>query len=337
MCKVSYVGVLVLATALSMLTGCSKTISVIQTPDFYSPDLKTVAVAPFRNQTSHQGAGDIISDKVSACLVGNGTYKVFNRNDLKAVMDEKDLQIALGSDAAASAAQRQKLTNVQAILVGTVATYDSTSNSQPRQDPIYAFDSRGNMYISGYRNYVWTRNEGNVSVTANLIRVSDGTVIATTARPPMSQAWAEGSPPSKDPHACLAEASDGVAVQLVEWFAPVRKQVKIDATNTIRLASELYDNRWTFQDTYKVGDKKMFVVVELPPVCDRNQFRLTIVRKEGRTDLAERDIRWSKEHKSFGYDFDPSEIAAKGGGPGDYEVKFYSGPEPVLRRAFRIR
>lgn len=73
------------------------------------------------------------------------------------------------------------------------------------------------------------------------------------------------------------------------------------------------------------------------PACDRNPFKLTIVRKDQRTDLAVQNFRWSKEHHSFGYLFNPSEIAAKGGGPGDYEVKFYSGPEPVLRRTFRIR
>jgi len=326
-----------LLAGLSMAAGCTKKIWVVQIPDFYTPDLKTVAVAPFRNQTDHQGAGDIISDKVASGLMANGTYKVFNRNDLKTLLDEQDLQIALGSDQAAAAGQLQKLENVQAILIGTVTTYSATSDSQPKQDPVYAYDAKGNPYIAGYRTYVWTRNEGNVSVTANLVRTRDGTTIAATAEPAWARFWAEGSPAQKDAHACLADAASSAAQQLVETFAPVRKQVKISEGQALRTASELYDNEWTFTDQFPATADKMYVVVELPPTCDRNSFRLTVVRKDQREDLAAQDIRWSKENKSFGYLFNPSEIAAKGGGPGDYEIKFYSGPEPVLRRKFRIR
>ncbi len=37
--------------------GCSKKIWVIQTPDFYTPKLKTIAVVPFRNQTAGAAPG----------------------------------------------------------------------------------------------------------------------------------------------------------------------------------------------------------------------------------------------------------------------------------------
>jgi hypothetical protein len=333
--RIALLGSLVLV--LSSAGGCSKKIWVTQTPDFYTPKLQTVAIAPFRNQTQWQGAGDIVSDKVAAALIANGAYRVYNRNDLKTVLNEQDLQIALGSNAAAAAGKLQKLENVQAILTATVTTYSATTNSQNRQDPIYATDNRGNMYISGYRQYVYTRNEGNVAVTATLIRTKDGTAIAATKEPLWARVWAEGSPPSKDQHACVSEAATNVMEQLVEYFAPVRKQVSLDPAKAFRLASELYDNRWTYTDTFRASDKKMYVVLEMPPSCDRNDFKLTVVRKDQREDLAVQEIRWSKEHRSFGYLFDPSQIAAKGGGPGEYEVKFYSGPEPVLRRAFRLR
>jgi hypothetical protein len=321
----------------SAVGGCSKKIWVIQTPDFYTPAIKTIAVVPFRNQTDWRGAGDILGDKVASALMANGTYTVFNRNDLKTVLDEQDITLALGGDPAAIAAKLRNPQDVQAILTGTVTTYSTTSNSQNRQDPVYAVNAQGNSYVAGYRTYVYTRNEGNVSVTAHLIRLKDGTTIAATPESAWSRVWAEGSPPGKDPHACLAEAATSVVEQLVETFAPVRKQVSLNPSKALRMASELYDNRWTFTDTFKASDKKMYVVVELPPACDRNSFKLSIVRKDQREDLAVQEIRWSKEHKSFGYLFDPSQIASKGGGAGNYEVKFYSGPEPVLQREFRIR
>lgn len=328
------------ATLLSaaLLGGCDKKLTITQVPTFYHPDLKVIAVAPFRNQTQWRGANDIIADQVAAGLMSNGAYRVFNRNDLKAVMDESDLNIALGADPVAAAGQLKKLTSkVQAILVGTVTTYAATSNKQQKRDPVYAYDRKGNQYISGYRTYVHTRNEANVSVTATLIRVSDGSTIYATPKPAWSRVWAEGSPPKKDGHACAADAARMVANQLVATFAPTRREIEIDEGDALRTASELYDNKWTYKDKFSASADKMYVVVALPPCCDRNRFRLTIIRKGERRDLASQDIQWSKKHKGFGYVFSPKEIAAKGGGPGEYEVKFYSGPEPIMRRKFKIR
>jgi hypothetical protein len=318
------------------LAGCSETLTITQVPEFYTPDLKAIAVAPFRNQTTRKGAGDIIADNLATGLMANGTYKTFNRNDLKAVMDESDLQIAMGGNSAAAADKLKKLTQVQAILVGSVTTFSATSNSQPQQVADYAYDSKGNQYIAGYHTEVQTRNEANVTVTASLIRVSDGTTIYATPQPLWARVWAQGSPPGKDIHACSSEASAMVAAQLLETFAPVRKQIKVDRSKALQTASELYDNKWTYKDKFKPTDQKMFVVVALPASCDRNRFRLVIVKKDQREDQATQDFTWSKEHAGFGYAFDPSKIAAKGG-PGEYEVKFYSGPEPVMRRKFTIQ
>jgi hypothetical protein len=182
-----------------------------------------------------------------------------------------------------------------------------------------------------------TRNEANVTVTATLIRVSDGSTIYATPEPAWARVAAEGSPPKKDSQACASEAASLVAANLVSTFAPTRREIKVDENKALRTASELYDNKWTYQDTFQQTDEKMFVVVALPSSCDRNRFRVTIIRKGERQDLASLDIQWDKKHGGFGYLFSPKDIAAKGGGAGEYEVKFYSGPEPIMRRAFRIR
>ena len=327
-----------LALSAALLNGCDKKLTITQVPTFYHPDLKVIAVASFRNQTQWRGANDIIADQVAAGLMANGAYKVFNRNDLKAVMDESDLNIALGADPVAAAGKLRKLTSkVQAILVGAVTTYATTSNTQPRQIPQYVYDRRGNRRISHYVTQMHTRNEANVAVTASLIRVSDGSTIYATPEPACSRVWAEGSPPKKDRHACASDAARMVADQLVTTFAPTRKVIKVNPGKALRTASELYDDKWTYQKTFDASNDKMYVVVALPPSCDRNRFRLTIVRKDQREDLASQDIQWNKKHKGFGYIFSPKEIAAKGGGAGEYEVKFYSGPEPILRQKFKIR
>jgi len=331
------ISVVCLAVAGAIPAGCDKKLVITQVPTFYTPDLKVIAIAPFRNQTQWRGANEIIADQVAAGLMANGAYKVFNRNDLKTVMDESDLNIALGADPVAAAGQLKKLTEVQAILVGTVTTYAATTNSQQKRDPVYSYDRKGKAYVSGYRTYVQTRNEANVTVTANLIRVSDGSTIYATPEPVSANSWAEGSPPKKDTNACASEAASLVARNLVATFAPTRREIKVDEAKALRTASELYDNKWTYQDTFKPTDEKMFVVVALPASCDRNRFRITIVRKDERQDLVTQDITWDKKHGGFGYLFNPKDIAAKGGGAGEYEVKFYSGPEPIMRRKFKIR
>ncbi len=315
--------------------GCSAKIPIVQIPHFYTPELKTIAVVPFRNQSTGKNAGQVIADKLAAALMANGSYKVYNRNDLKALMDESDLQIALGADSPAAAATFKKATNVQAILTGAVTTYSATSQSQRRQDPQYAYTKQGRKYLTGYRTYVLTRNEANVSVTATLIRVSDGTTIAATPAPARARVASEGEPPKQDPYACISDATDQVVFQLVEQFAPIRKVIKVNTSKALRTASDLYDNKWSFTKQFNASDEKMYVVVELPLCCDRNRFRLVIVKKDQREELAGMAIVWGRK-ASVGYSFSPKALAAKAG-PGQFQVKFYSGPEPVIIQDFRIR
>ena len=53
------------------------------------------------------------------------------------------------------------------------------------------------------------------------------------------------------------------------------------------------------------------------------------------TELAARDIEWTKKYGAYGYAFNLKSIV-QAGGPGEFTVKFYSGPEPVFTRDFRI-
>ncbi|MCE5326687.1 MAG: CsgG/HfaB family protein [Planctomycetaceae bacterium] len=322
------------AVLAALCGGCTKTITITRYPAFYDPSLKSVAVVPFRGNNS--AASLAISDALAGAMAANGTYAVYNRNDLAALMNEKDLQLAFGGDAAAAASQFSKLGKVQAILVGNLVTYAATTRNEPKSDPIYSYDGNGNSYVSGYRKYVLTRNEANVAVTATLIRVADGRPIHATPQQLKATSWAQGSPPPRDAHGCLANAVDGVVGQMVAEFAVTQCQIKVNPNEDCRTAAALYDNKWEYADRFSTQDDKMFVVVKLPGVCNNNRFRLTIVRSGERVDLATHDLLWSSKFGSFGYGFSPREIAAKGGGAGEYIAKFYSGPEPVMTHAFRI-
>jgi hypothetical protein len=234
---------------------------------------------------------------------------------------------------------------VQAVLVGTVNTYAATKRDEPRfeQTPIYQYNpSTQQMYIAGYnkRRYTFTRNEANVAVTAALIRISDGSPIYATSSPILGNFWAQGSPPQYDPYACLNLAVGQVVNQLVNTFAVTRHMIKVKESEDCRTATELYDNRWLWQDNFKVTDEKAYVVVKLPAICDRNRFRLAIIRKGERKDILSEDIVWKALDANFtqnGYLFSPKELVRLAGGPGEFEAKFYSGPEPIMRRTFRVK
>jgi len=327
--------VLLLISAAISAAGCGKKIVVYQYPDFYTPQLKKIAVVPFRNASDNQQAGQVISDKLAAAMMANQTYRVFNRNDMQALMTEQDLQIAFGGDAAEAAEKFSKTGDVQAILTGTVQTYAATSRSEQRSEPQYIYDKNGNPVYVGNRVYTWTRNEANVSVTAALIKVPDGTTIHATAVPAQAMAPSEGSPPRMDPYACLSCAADATIAQLVEEFAIVRKQVRL-GSKTLKTASEYYDGKWEYKNKFSVSDQTMFLVLQLPPACDRNKFRITIVPGESRNEVVSEEFSWSKQSQDKSFQYSPAEIASKGGGPGEYTIKFYSGPEPVLTQKFKI-
>jgi len=166
-----------LATA-GGIGGCAKKIWIEHYPGFYSSDLKVIAVAGFGNDSPYPGAGKIFAEQLVEALRGNGTYEVLAGRELAELRQRS----AAGAGAQTLPAEG-KLAQVQAILTGAVTTFSATSNQQPKRDPIYAWDRKGRRYIQGYRSYVHTRNEANVSVTAALIRVADGPPLHATASP----------------------------------------------------------------------------------------------------------------------------------------------------------
>lgn len=322
--------------ALSLVGGCSKKITVYRIPAFWTEDLKSLVVVPFRNQTNMRGAGEVISDQLTGALMHNGTYKVYNRNDLKVLLDQADLSSMLtGEDANVLAKRFSKLGKVQMILVGEVNTYSATSTPYRRQKPVSRYDRRTKRY---YTTYVWEvgrRNEANVSVTARLIR-TDGTTIYSTPAPAHGSWAIEGSPPALDPYGCRAVAVRSAVGQLLAQLAITRKVIKLDPGKALRTARRYYEGEWEHAKEFKSTDEKMFVVLALPPDADRNTFKITIIRKDTEEYLVTRKVAWSRSWRTRGLEVSPKDLAARGGGPGTYTVKFYSGAKPVFTSDFRI-
>ncbi len=320
-----------------MSAGCSKKIWITRYPSFWSPELKSVAVVPFRNGTSGNNAGQLIADRLASTLSANGTYEVLNRNDLQPLLEQRDLKLAFGSQQDAVTKIRA-LDRVQAIITGTVTTFSATTQSQQRKEPQYRYVKNRGQVFAGYKTYVFTRNEANVGVTASLIRVSDGQTIYSTPTPAKGHAWAQGSPPSMDPHACLSRATDNVIAQLTEQFAVVRKQIEVKPHEDFKTAVEHRNGEWVYSDKFAAGDERMFVVVRLPRICDRNRFKITISRLDGQAPLAANEFQWKRNFspKGYGFAFSPKKLFEQGGA-GQYIARFHTGNEVPMEHKFTIQ
>ncbi len=316
--------------------GSSKgRIVVYQYPDFYQPDLKRVAVLPFASRVPDRSAGPRISDKVSAILTNNRTYEVYTRQNLADLLAEKDLADA-GIIDADTAMEIGRLKSVQALICGVCNRYEAVSRTEQRVHnvPIWGQDERGRQVIVGFRPvpYTWLRYDAFVECQVVVIDTQTGLQIAAVHDP--TTAWAEGSPPGVAMADLLRRAEEDQVARIVQAIAVVRKEIKLRG-DVLRTAAGRYDQKWDWQKKFTSEQKEFFVVVRLPPEADRNHFRIALVRKGQREDLAEQAFVWDKQHERFGYGFETAALVERGGF-GDYEAKLYSGPEPIARYGFSL-
>jgi hypothetical protein len=325
------------------LGGCAKNVWITQYPAFYTPDLRSIVVVPFRNTTGDPLAGRIISEKVTAALAANGTYQVHSHADLPLLAGEAAIEPA-GGEAQALAKLLRNRGRVQAILTGTVSDYTVTQHREWRERPVYRRDKRGRRYLSHHEAYTHIRSEATVDAVARLIRVSDGATIHASApgaarSKVTSEAPPDGSqPPQRTARECLAAAGDQCAAKLLEEFAVVSRQVRV-GRDAFRTAHRLDGTKWKGGKKFSLTDKQLLVVVKLPPECDRNHFRIVIWRKDTGAELAAAELTWQRQWSGevgTAFAFTPADIAAKGGGPGKYAAGLYCAHEPVLTTDFQI-
>ncbi|MHC4294851.1 MAG: hypothetical protein ACYSTL_04635, partial [Planctomycetota bacterium] len=135
----------------------------------------------------------------------------------------------------------------------------------------------------------------------------------------------------------LDRSTDAVVEQLLELFAIVPKRIKVDPDKVFRIASGRKDDTWTYEDEFGADDEKMFVVVRLPEIADRNAFRLIVSREGDRESLSEIEFMWDSSKGEEIIELSPGQLAQKGGGAGDYVAEFKSRGESVMKRKFEIK
>ncbi|MDP7637678.1 MAG: CsgG/HfaB family protein [Phycisphaerae bacterium] len=329
-----------LALSAVFLGGCTKKILIIQYPVFWDAAPKTIAITDFKNLAGTRGQAQAIANELSAALTANGTYKIFNRQHFSAVEKEIAIRQAFSSDESVAANTMAKLGKVQAIITGSVNSCSATSRRQTKRRPVYRTNRKKQLYISHYVPYTYFHNEANIQVSATLIRIDRGRPRTIYSAQAVGRATSSGEHPRMDPYACLAIARRQVMWQLLSQFAIIRKTIKVNQSKAFRTTSGLpYDGKWPYTDRFSAKSDKMYVMIKLPPECDRNRFRITIARKGVPKNIASTQVKWTRAMSAVGTHviFSPRKIAQESGGPGGYVVKFYSGsPKPVMTHNITI-
>jgi curli biogenesis system outer membrane secretion channel CsgG len=124
---------IVLVTGATMLGcgGCSKSFAAREYPSFYDPNLHTVAVLPFQNDTGTQGAGTLAADSLAAALRINGTYQVVTPHRLQAVIRQKKLESLSRTDYQRDARELRQLGGIQAFITGRVLPSSAINGLYP--------------------------------------------------------------------------------------------------------------------------------------------------------------------------------------------------------------
>lgn len=352
---------LVIATS----PGCSVDLPLHQYPAFWREgEIRSVAVVPFLSMTVEEtGAGDIVAGGLAAGLLANGTYeRVMGGLSLGALLTIDEMHRLAEGDAALARRLKEQA-DIDAVIIGTVLHFDVSSETYYNDDryydyqpyyyrpyyPDHGYYRHGYYpyyggyyggYRGGYYSYRRTANEASIATVAQLLMTDTGQIVHAT--PPVARhVISEGSPPRLSETECLARAITYVSAGLTGEFAIVSTVVRVKRADTLRITTGEYrefEGRWDETDRFTAADAQMVVVIALPSQADRNAFRLTIHRKDRDEVLAEQTFIWQGDSPPEGvpFAFDPSQIAAAGGGPGKYVVTFHAAGEPRIDKDFRI-
>ena len=333
---------LVLIT-MTALGGCVKKIPIVQYPVFWDRAPKTVAVTPFRNETRTRYIGMQVTNDLATRLSANGTYTVYDRMLLKAYLNEHDLQRAFSTDQDTAASAMVKIGKVQAILTGVITTCNWPRTRMQTQIVTQRFyNPNGTSYTRPVKHYVYT-NEAELQANAALLRITPNGPQVIHSCPVRGHMKSTGTSPRLSREECMSIARAQVVQQLIEQFAIVRKLIRVNPSKAFFTATDQpYAGKWPKSRKFSTSTgQKIILVLILPPQCDRNTFKITVSRKEGRTELAAFSVRWTKAMSAApaGKQFilNPSDLVAKGGGPGDYVIRLFSGqPKPAIEHKIKI-
>jgi hypothetical protein len=345
--RAAAVGVLALAAG---LTGCGggRATYVTQVPQWNYQVYKRIAVLPPKVPDPRAAReAELLTDRLTTLLTGNGAFTVLSRSELKDVFKEQDLSKLVDAASEDQALPEGKIEIAQALVAAKITDYKLIADKEERSRPVYQTDRRGRVLldrggrpiVAGEEVVTIYRHGAEVEGSVRVIDAATGKILLShSARVAPKPRTGYNRPPRETPEELAGDAMQELAVEFYKQVAPTRTKVKLKGDMLI-VATEYYDGRYSDTKSLPTSCADFLLVVrDLPPECDRNQFRVTITEEEGRVNLFEQEFVWSGSAGAEGVCYKvPLEALTKTGGD-RFVAKLYSGgdPEPILTRGFKL-
>ncbi|HDZ22389.1 hypothetical protein LCGC14_0204380 [marine sediment metagenome] len=191
-----------LLAAAMWLGGCEEQLQVDPETAKALEGVKSIAVVPFVDAHNAAGSGELVVTAAMEHLYTCPDLRVYERAQLKALIDEHDLLKAMGSDQEV-AAKIGQLTGVDAVILGEVTQYEAQAE---------AHAGSVGMFASSRTKYIHR-----VGMFVRAVRIRDGRVIYAHS----------GEGVSPDGYTGAA----GVAAKQAfgPWVATFRHRAKVEA------------------------------------------------------------------------------------------------------------
>ena len=323
------------------ISGCGAKFMVSKYPDFYKSSIKSLAVLPFMNETSHKGAGIAVATHVSAAFAANGTYKVTDPAKLDNILKNNNLPEISQDDNNAAAEELAKLGTYQAYLQGRVLSdsFINTVIGYYDNDDIFYDDSpywNSPYWYPSYWYYPYyyvEKGYAYVSADVSIISIPDGSVLDTVN----VKASVDESDSPELKRYTMQIALNKLADKIVNAFAIVPVEINVQPDKAMKTANAMGPGEWKYTKTFSQDQKSMFVVICLPESAAMNQFEIAITpRGKPSNKISSIVYTWEKGRYCQNVEFSPSQIARKNG-PGNYSVQFISRGQIIFSRNFKIK
>ena len=318
----------------AVLIGCAGPgIWVTIRPQFDCQKIHTIAVLPFENKSGCPGAGQVVSEKLTALLLQRGLYKITQAGALKADTP-KNYSSPAGDMDPAVAMELGRPTGAEALLSGTVLNYKSDRFHEVRfyGEPFEYGESPHPTY---YDNVPvdWYKIDAVVEAGIRLIDASTGKVIWSDSRTGTSSTC--GAPPAMGEAEVLDQAADSAARKLLLGLIPHEQRVRVPRRSLV-VCGAFIDHAVDIRSTFTPGDDALHVVIELDREYAGKEIMLKIDKVDTGVTISEERYTWGEADDTHAFKENISMLVAKGGF-GKYRATYFMGGTRITRADFRIR
>lgn len=334
------------------LAGCGegkRRAEVTQFPAWDFQEYRRILVTPIKSPNpAARPAAERATRLLEDHLIASGAFEVLSAAERAAILKEQDLSRLEDVADADTAIPAGRIKAAQALVVGQITTWHTDVQQQQQRVPRFARASNGRLIrdartgqpvIAGYDVYVSVRHIAHVAGTVQVIDSATGKVLLSHSVAPIElQDEGRGGPPSASPQDLAMQAALEMATEFAKRVAPQRTAVKLSSRNLF-VATEYYEGR--YDNTKKLPatlSHFLLVVSNLPPECDRNDFRVEITAVEGREPLFRQEFTWSHSFGVRGQAYEIPMATLNASGASAFVAKLFSrgSDAPILKTEFRV-